>query len=53
MTRKSHKGIVGKAGSLQATKNHRYKTGEGIGFKEENLTSSKEIEEFLKETDKR
>lgn len=52
MTRKSHKGIVGKAGSLEATKRHRYKTGAGIGFKEENLTSSKEIEENLKEINK-
>lgn len=46
MTRKTHKGIVGKA---MPTSRRRYLTGIGLGFKEENLTSTQDIDKFIKE----
>lgn len=46
MTRKTKKGIVGKA---MPTPSQRPKVGVGIGFKENNLTTSEEIDQAIKE----
>ncbi|MFZ5352842.1 MAG: hypothetical protein ACOZCL_08980 [Bacillota bacterium] len=45
MTRKNMKGIVGKK---NPTMNERKKVGPGISFKDENLTTSAEIEEEIR-----
>ncbi|TDT61169.1 hypothetical protein [Fonticella tunisiensis] len=51
MTRKSHKGIVGKA---MPTVSRRYKVGPGIDFVDENLTRGSEINKAIhKETKSR
>ena len=49
MVRKTHKGTVGKT---NITQNNRPHIGPGIGFKELNLTTGKEIAEASKTVDK-
>lgn len=49
MVRKTHKGIVGKT---NVTENSRPHIGPGIGFKEMNLTSGKEISKASEKADK-
>lgn len=50
MVRKTHKGIVGKS---NITVNNRPHIGPGIGFKELNLTTGKEIARAAKMADKK
>jgi len=50
LVRKTHKGIVGKS---NITLNNRPHIGPGIGFKELNLTTGKEIAQAAKMADKK
>jgi hypothetical protein len=50
MGRKNHKGIVGKQNATHST---RYKTGVGLGFKDDNVSYPEDIEKAIDDKKKK